>query len=195
VYICDICQGLVSLIQERVANHGLQFQMEVDPSLECIVVDPRRLKQMLLNLLTNAIKFTPEGEVGLKIYRSSAKQTPEGGDGNSKAGEQGISRPVRNPVTRPHDWIHFVVWDTGIGIDERDRPRLFSPFSQIDSSLTRKYQGSGLGLAITRKLVELHGGWISVTSHPNQGSTFSITLPLYESATEILLDALKNGTV
>ena len=195
VYICDICQGLVSLIQERIANHGLQFQMEVDPSLECMVVDPRRLKQMLLNLLTNAIKFTPEGEVGLKIYRTPAHETPEGWDGKSKAGDKAISKPMRNPLTRPHDWIHFVVWDTGIGIDERDHPRLFSPFSQIDSSLTRKYQGSGLGLAITRKLVELHGGWISVTSEPNQGSTFSITLPLYESATEILLDALKNGSV
>lgn len=195
VYICDICQGLVSLIQERVANHGLQFQMEVDPSLESMVVDPRRLKQMLLNLLTNAIKFTPEGEVGLKIYRSSASETPNGWEGTSNAGEKAISKPGRNTLTRPHDWIHFVVWDTGIGIDECDRPRLFSPFSQIDTSLTRKYQGSGLGLAITRKLVELHGGWISVTSEPNQGSTFSITLPLYESATEILLDALKNGTV
>ncbi|WP_052315776.1 ATP-binding protein [Oscillatoria acuminata] len=194
VYICDICQGLVSLIQERIANHGLQFQMEVDPSLESMVVDPRRLKQMLLNLLTNAIKFTPEGEVGLKIYRSRSPETPDSGEENLKAGDQAL-KPVRNTLTRPHDWIHFVVWDTGIGIDERDRPRLFSPFSQIDSSLTRKYQGSGLGLAITRKLVELHGGWISVTSHPNQGSTFSITLPLYESATEILLDALKNGTV
>ncbi|MGL5192139.1 MAG: ATP-binding protein [Chroococcales cyanobacterium] len=195
VYICDICQGLVSLIQERIANHGLQFQMEVDPSLESMVVDPRRIKQMLLNLLTNAIKFTPEGEVGLKIYRSPGHETPDSWDGKSKAGDPGISKPLPNRSTRPHDWIHFVVWDTGIGIDERDRPRLFSPFSQIDSSLTRKYQGSGLGLAITRKLVELHGGWISVTSEPNQGSTFSITLPLYESATEILLDALKNGSV
>lgn len=195
VYICDICQGLLSLIQERVAHHGLHFQMEVDPSLESMVVDPRRLKQMLLNLLTNAIKFTPEGEVGLKIYRSPAHETPDGWDGNSSAGDNGILSPVRNTLNRPHDWIHFVVWDTGIGIDERDRPRLFSPFSQIDSSLTRKYQGSGLGLAITQKLVELHGGWIAVTSEPNQGSTFSITLPLYESATEILLDALKNGSV
>ncbi|MCT7957434.1 ATP-binding protein [Laspinema palackyanum] len=195
VYICDICQGLVSLIQERVANHGLQFQMEVDPSLECMVVDPRRIKQMLLNLLTNAIKFTPEGEVGLKIYRSRDPETSDGWDGESNSGDKATLKPARHTLTRPHDWIHFVVWDTGIGIDERDRPRLFSPFSQIDSSLTRKYQGSGLGLAITRKLVELHGGWISVSSHPNQGSTFSITLPLYESATEILLDALKNGTV
>ncbi len=186
VYICDICQGLLSLIQERLTNHGLQFQMEVDPTLESMVVDPRRLKQMLLNLLTNAIKFTPEGEVGLKIYRSSGNETPEAQEGKSQAKEK--------PMVRHHDWIHFVVWDTGIGIDESDRPRLFSPFSQIDSSLTRKYQGSGLGLAITQKLVELHGGWISVNSHPNQGSTFSITLPLYESATEILLDALKNGT-
>lgn len=178
VYVPDICQNLIGLIQERVANHGLQFELEVDPTVEYMVADPRRLKQVLLNLLTNAIKFTLEGAIGLKVYRS----------------EFSAVEPQHLTCDRQHDWIHFVVWDTGIGIDERDRPRLFSPFSQIDSSITRKYEGTGLGLAISRKLIELHGGWIILDSQPSRGSTFTITLPLYESDTQILLDALKHGS-
>lgn len=183
VLIDDICQSIISLIQERVSTHGLILEVEVDPNVEFMVVDPRRLKQMLLNLLTNAIKFTPEGSIGLKIYRSHGNQA-------DAPLEDRVSIPDRreSQSTAPHqNWIHFVVWDTGIGIDERDRPRLFSPFSQIDSSLARQYQGSGLGLTITRKLVELHGGWIALQSRPHQGSAFTITLPLYESEAQLPL--------
>ncbi|HEY9809133.1 MAG TPA: PAS domain S-box protein [Halomicronema sp.] len=152
VFIEDICEGVTSLIQERVTAQGLGLELEVDPDLEFMVTDSRRLKQMLLNLLVNATKFTPEGSVGLKIYRS---------------------RGVNNS-----EWINFMVWDTGIGIEPANQRRLFSPFSQIDSSLSRKYQGTGLGLVITRKLAELQGGSISVESEAGKGSRFTISLPL-----------------
>jgi PAS domain S-box-containing protein len=161
VFVQDICEGVVSLIQERVANHGLKLEIEVEPCLEYMVSDPRRLKQMLLNLLTNAIKFTPEGSVGLKIYHTP---TP-------KAAASHIATP---------DTIHFEVWDTGIGIEQADQKRLFTPFSQIDTSLSRKYQGTGLGLAITRKLAELLGGTVFLESRKDQGSRFVISLPLQQ---------------
>ncbi|MBD1939858.1 GAF domain-containing protein [Microcoleus sp. FACHB-68] len=174
VFIRDICESVISLVQERVMNHGLYLDVDVEPDLEYMVTDPRRLKQMLLNLLTNAIKFTPQGTVGLKIYRTY-NETKEEGDST-----------VSTPET-----IHFQVWDTGIGIDEADQLRLFSPFSQIDSSLSRKYQGTGLGLVITRKLAELHGGSITLKSNSGQGSSFTISLPLYQSP-ETLANMLGN---
>jgi len=155
VFINDICAGVISLIQERVVNHGLNLEVEVEPDLEYMVADPRRLKQMLLNLLANAIKFTREGTIGLKVYANRANH-----------GRQ--------------DMVNFVVWDTGIGMDEREKSRLFAAFAQMDGKLSRHYQGTGLGLAITRKLVELHGGEITVESHPNSGSSFTISLPLHE---------------
>ncbi|WP_199247742.1 ATP-binding protein [[Phormidium] sp. ETS-05] len=163
VFINDICAGVISLIQERVVNHGLNLEVEVEPNLEYMVADPRRLKQMLLNLLANAIKFTREGTIGLKVYANRANH-----------GRQ--------------DMVNFVVWDTGIGMDEREKSRLFAPFAQMDGKLSRYYQGTGLGLAITRKLVELHGGEITVESHPNHGSSFTISLPLYEDMQGVMGD-------
>lgn len=149
IFLNDICENVISLLQERALHQGLKLEVDVEPGLEYMVADPRRLKQMLLNLLTNAVKFTTQGAVGLKIYHC---------------------------VNTEH--IKFEVWDTGIGISGSDRQRIFSPFSQIDSSLSRKYQGTGLGLAITRKLAELHGGSIELESTPGQGSRFTISLPL-----------------
>jgi len=77
--------------------------------------------------------------------------------------------------------IHFLVWDTGIGIDAINQQKLFSPFSQIDSSLARKHQGTGLGLVITRKLASLHGGTVTLESSPDQGARFTIALPFHPS--------------
>ncbi|MBW4492246.1 MAG: PAS domain S-box protein [Oscillatoria princeps RMCB-10] len=164
VFIQDICESAIGLIHERLTNQGLTLEVDVDPDLDYLICDPRRLKQMLLNLLSNAIKFTPQGTVGLKIYRT---RTPAGSHGACH-------------VPTP-EMIHFQVWDTGIGIDEADQLRLFSPFSQIDSSLSRQYQGTGLGLAIVRKLAEILGGSITLESSIGKGSRFTISLPLYQS--------------
>lgn len=157
IFIIDICESVISLIQERAESQNLSLEMEVEPDLEDMVVDPRRLKQMLLNLLTNAVKFTPSGAVGLKIYRASSGQL------------EGVM-----------DRINFMVWDTGIGIAKPDQARLFAPFSQIDSSLSRQHSGTGLGLVITRKLAELHGGTITLDSGQGEGSRFILSLPLQQ---------------
>jgi len=108
-----------------------------------------------VNLLINAVKFTPEGgKIGLEVI----------GDPEAEA-------------------VHFTVWDTGIGISPQDMERLFQPFVQLDSSLSRRYEGSGLGLALVRRLTELHGGGVSVESDgvPGKGSRFTISLPWRET--------------
>lgn len=165
IFVPDVCEGVISLIQERALHQGLTIQLDIAPEVEWMVADPRRLKQMLLNLLTNAVKFTPTGAVGLKVYCRSHSV---------------VDQPTRlpEPEIRDAETIHFLVWDTGIGIDEVDQPQLFAPFSQIDSSLARKHQGSGLGLVITRKLAELHGGTVTLQSSSGQGAHFTVSLPL-----------------
>ncbi|MCD8485575.1 MAG: ATP-binding protein [Desertifilum sp.] len=154
VFIQEICESIVGLLQERAGSQGIALEIEIDPTLEYMVTDPKRLRQILLNLLSNAVKFTPNGSVGLKVYRSSEGQNP-----------------------RVANWVHFLVWDTGIGISPANQHLLFSPFSQIDSSLSRKHQGTGLGLAIARKLAELQGGTIALESCLGEGSRFTLSLP------------------
>ena len=128
---------------------------------------------MLLNLLVNAIKFTQEGTVGLKVYRQSL---PDCGPALT------ATEPAESNDDTTTDMIHFLVWDTGIGIDTVNQQKLFSPFSQIDSSLARQHQGSGLGLVITRKLAELHGGTVTLESRPNEGARFTISLPFRQAS-------------
>ncbi|MBD2180124.1 GAF domain-containing protein [Planktothrix sp. FACHB-1355] len=159
VFIAEVVESAIDLIRERAQEQGLTLEVELDPDLEYCVADPRRLKQMLLNLLINAIKFTPAGKVGLKVYRSHLLS------------ESGST-----------DKINFLVWDNGIGIDLEDQGKLFSPFSQIDSSLSRRYPGTGLGLAIVRKLAELHGGSITLESRKGQGARFTLSLPLLSAS-------------
>ncbi|MDX2231211.1 MAG: PAS domain S-box protein [Leptolyngbyaceae cyanobacterium bins.349] len=176
VYIADICEAVTSLIQERASSQGLSLEVDLDPNVEWIVADPRRLKQMLLNLLTNAIKFTPQGTVGLKVYCDSYTLTPPFAEAHTA--EAHTLAEFAHTSLANLKLIHFLVWDTGIGMTEADQRSLFLPFSQIDSSLTRKHQGTGLGLVITQKLAELHGGWVRLKSTPGKGSKFTITLPL-----------------
>jgi len=115
--------------------------------------DMRRLKQILVNLLSNAVKFTPEGgQIGLTVTGDAERQV-----------------------------ITFGVWDTGIGIAPEDLPRLFKPFVQVDSSLSRQHEGTGLGLALVTRLTDLHGGSLTVESEPGQGSSFMVSLPWQDS--------------
>ena len=125
----------------------LQFTLEIQPGLESIVADELRLRQMLANLLSNALKFTePEGSIGLKV------ESWEG-------------------------WIAFTVWDTGIGIAADKQHLIFQKFQQLENPLTRRFEGTGLGLVLTQRLARLHGGDITFTSVEGQGSQFTILLP------------------
>jgi len=148
----SLCQASLRLITQLAQKKSLKMSFMFDSTATIIHADGRRLKQVLVNLLRNAVKFTPEGgKIGLEVE----------GDAD-------------------HQVVRFTVWDTGIGITEEDMERLFQPFVQLDSRLSRKYEGTGLGLSLVYRLVELHGGSISVESEVGKGSRFTVLLPWKE---------------
>jgi signal transduction histidine kinase/CheY-like chemotaxis protein len=144
---------VVSLLAVRAEAKGLQLKLEAAPALPAQVRgDPSRIRQVLFNLIGNALKFTSEGRVDVELTH----------------------RPLPGRRTE----LMIAVRDTGIGIDPETLPRLFRHFSQGDSSTARRHGGSGLGLAISQEIVELMHGRIEVQSEPGQGSTFRVSLPL-----------------
>ncbi len=154
---------VVSLLAESAAAKGLEFSYFVDaPSPTNLHGDAGRLKQVLVNLIGNAIKFTDVGSVSLNVVAGEAS------DG-------------KTPVT-------FVVSDTGIGIGAEDQARLFRPFQQADGSITRRFGGTGLGLAIVRQLVDLMGGEIGIESDLGRGTTFCVSVPIRTLHTSDLED-------
>ncbi len=145
--LCDTLRAL----KLRAKAKGLQFACDVDAVVpDTLLGDAGRLRQVLLNLVGNAVKFTDTGEIALRV--TVADTQPDG-----------------NTV------LHFSVADTGIGIPPEKQQKIFRAFEQEDTSTTRKYGGTGLGLTIAARLVELMGGAISVTSAPGKGSTFAFT--------------------
>ncbi|MFS8868521.1 PAS domain S-box protein [Synechococcus sp. H65.1] len=149
----QLMEELLDLMAAQAQSKDLELVAWVDPSLPATLVgDPNRLRQILANLLSNAIKFTPQGEVVVTVEAQE-----------------------RDPQVQ---WVSFQVQDTGIGIPPEKQDRLFKPFSQVDSSISRRYGGTGLGLAISQRLCQLMGGEIWVQSQPGQGSTFGFRVPL-----------------
>lgn len=146
--ILDLLDEIESLVGMQARNKGLVFKIEHRFPLPAnIVTDPLRLKQILINLCNNAVKFTERGDVRIVVgYRQVAQE------------------------------IYFEVIDSGIGLSEEQRQRLFQAFEQADTSTTRRFGGTGLGLAISKRLAELLGGTVSVTSTENQGSCFTVSV-------------------
>jgi PAS domain S-box-containing protein len=148
------CQATIRLVKDSAHKKRLRLSLNFDESVGVLVSDERRLKQILVNLLSNAVKFTPEGgEVALEVA----------GD---RVGRQ----------------VCFTIRDTGIGISPEDLARLFQPFVQLDSRLSRNYPGTGLGLALVKRLATLLGGHTRVDSQPGVGSRFTVVLPWIEES-------------
>ncbi|MBI3373256.1 MAG: GAF domain-containing protein [Betaproteobacteria bacterium] len=137
----------MTLVRERAQRHGITLTLEADPLLGEIRADERKFKQILLNLLTNAVKFTPDG------------------------GKVGVHARLAHAV------LEVAVSDTGIGIATDDLEAVFEEFRQVGRHYTNKQEGTGLGLALTKRFVELHGGTVRLESEPGKGSTFTFTIP------------------
>ncbi len=154
----------VMMLREKALKNGINLQLELSPETDLeISADRRKLKQILFNLLSNAIKFTHDGgrvDVTAKRVSSLTDQSDQ---------------------TDRSDFIEISVTDTGVGIKAEDLPKLFQPFTQLESAYTKNYEGTGLGLALTGRLVELHGGAIRVESEFGKGSRFSFTLPIRQA--------------
>jgi signal transduction histidine kinase len=163
----DVLDRSLVMIKEKALRHGISLSKQIDTNTKFIFADERKLKQVLFNLLSNAAKFTPDGGKIMVTIRELIDR---------KKSDIEMQTDIGNSSYRKV--IEFSVTDTGIGIDKRDQVRIFAPFEQVDGSSTRKYQGTGLGLTLTKKLVELHKGYIVVESEGlNKGSTFRFGIP------------------
>lgn len=152
----ELMDGVIQLMERAAQTRGLRLGLQIDPGVRLPVRgDPVRLRQVLSNLISNAVKFTERGSVAVQVRR---------------IGE-----------TAGQHQLRFEVRDTGIGISAEGRSRLFQAFSQADASTTRLYGGTGLGLAISRRIVELMDGRIGVESEPGAGSTFWFEIPLLKA--------------
>ena len=156
VAIPKLCRDSLVFVQQQAMQKHITLDLQLETEIQTLKGDELRLRQALINLLDNAVKFTPEGgDVSLNVSASSFAKT-----------------------TKPRQpGIVFAVLDTGIGIAATDRDRLFQTFVQIDSNLNRQYFGTGLGLAMVKRIAELHGGRVEVDSRLGQGSRFTLHLP------------------
>ncbi len=158
----EMVESAVGLLAIRAREKRLGLHLDIDPACRRAVHgDALRLRQVMLNLLSNAVKFTERGRIHVRVS------------------------PVLSGSAADADVVLIEVTDTGIGMTEETRQRLFQKFSQGDSSISRRFGGTGLGLAISRELVELMGGTIGVTSTPEQGSCFTIRLRLPPALNEV----------
>ncbi len=147
-----VLHSVSTIMSVNAGEKELELAIGVEPDVPRMLVgDPLRLQQILVNLTSNAIKFTARGEVSLKVECAEC--------------------------TEQRSVMRFIVRDTGIGISQEQKANLFAPFAQADESVTRKFGGTGLGLVICQRLVELQGGSIELDSSPGEGSTFTVTLP------------------
>jgi signal transduction histidine kinase/DNA-binding response OmpR family regulator/HPt (histidine-containing phosphotransfer) domain-containing protein len=161
--IADVVEEALDIVAERARTKGLELLHQIDPAVPgTIHGDITRLRQILTNLLGNAVKFTEKGEivVGVHLLRAETEEDPAE--------------------------IRFEVQDTGIGIPAARIPHLFSPFTQVDASTTRRYGGTGLGLAICKRLTELMGGTVGVESEAGRGSTFFFTIQARAAAEQVV---------
>jgi signal transduction histidine kinase/CheY-like chemotaxis protein len=146
--ISDVFDEVLAVTAPMASKKNIVMETKINPELTTIKADKNKIKQILLNFMGNAIKFTPEG-----------------GSATIEA-------------HRVDDMAQISIIDTGIGISQEDQTKLFQPFKQLDSSTSRKYEGSGLGLALVKRFVELHGGKVWLESEPDRGSTFTFTIPI-----------------
>ena len=158
-HLDELLRGVGDTIQPLIAKNGNAFEVTNSAAVTQLTTDSQKLSQSLLNLLGNAAKFTRDGEVRLEVTQE------------------------------PMGWLNFSVCDTGIGMNTDQLNKILEPFTQGDTSTTKKYGGTGLGLAITKRFAELLGGRLDVESGPGKGSRFTISLPIRHAGTGTTIHA------
>ena len=151
VKLKEILGGLETMTQRLIRQRPIQFGIHVEPAIETIESDGQKLQQILLELLTNALKFTEKGKIELNIRRLEE---------------------------RSGEFLEIAIADTGIGIRREDQDVIFEDFRQLDGSSTRQYSGTGVGLGLCKKLAAALGGELRLSSEVGVGSVFSLRLPL-----------------
>src|SRR5205823_8434961 len=160
--VVHLKQHMERTFRQLAADKGLDFNVKFEGKLpQAIRTDEKRLQQIVLNLLSNAFKFTAKGSVTMGVRCVDEGWSP--------------GHPVLRNVDRP---VEISVTDTGIGIPEDKQRLIFEPFHQADGTTSRKYGGTGLGLSISREIARLIGGELQVRSKPGEGSTFTLYIPL-----------------
>jgi len=149
VQLTPLINEVIDTARQLAEQNKNRLVVDAQGNLGALTVDPMRLRQILLNLLSNACKFTKEGEVRLRARR----------------------------VANGRDWIELAVADTGIGMTPEQQAKLFEEFSQADATTAQRFGGTGLGLALSRKLARMMGGDVTVASEPGKGSVFTVRLP------------------
>ncbi|PZU91582.1 MAG: hypothetical protein DCE90_19530 [Pseudanabaena sp.] len=158
-----LCQSSLVFIKQQAFSKKIQLESQIPTNLPIITIDERRIRQVLINLLNNAVKFTPEGgKISLKVNFLAFAANPV----------------IARSSAVACDTLEISIVDTGIGIAPDQIQRLFQPFVQVESALNRSYNGTGLGLALVKRLVELHGGEVRLTSELGVGSCFTIAIPV-----------------
>jgi len=178
VSIEQLCSSSIAFITQQAFRKRIQLNMEVPKDLPAVFLDEVRMRQVLLNLLNNAVKFTLDGgtvTVRVSVIQPTENSVENFSDNLSDNADNDVSQ---NPCNTP-TWniLRITVEDTGIGIATENLNKLFKPFVQIDGSLNRQQTGTGLGLTLVKKLVELHGGQVNLSSELGRGSCFTIDLP------------------
>ncbi|MGP1386580.1 MAG: PAS domain S-box protein [Thainema sp.] len=170
-----LCQSSLSFVKQQANKKRLRLETQMPNGLPDLYGDERRLRQVLINLLTNAVKFTPE--TGCITITTSYR--PLNSEGVS------IERRLLHPQAAPSATtgiLSIAVADTGIGISPEQAKKLFQPFMQVDSALNRQHEGTGLGLALVKRITELHGGEVELSSEVGVGSCFTLWLPVTMAA-------------
>ncbi|MDD5205388.1 MAG: ATP-binding protein, partial [Desulfobacterales bacterium] len=175
VSIKTLLENSLVMVKETAMKHRIRLAVEFDSIPDLIRVDERKLKQVMYNLLSNAMKFTPDGGA---VHVAAERLAGPNGDSGKEGGADNF-RGASQERGDGRNHLRIAVSDTGIGIKKEDLERIFAPFEQVDCTVSRRYKGTGLGLSLTRRFVELHGGKIWAESEgEGQGSKFILIIPI-----------------
>jgi len=178
VNLNELLKNSLTMIKEKAMKHSILLSMDTDSIPETITADERKLKQIMYNLLSNSVKFTPDGGE-IRLTANFADDSSLLADSKGKIGSEGDLTAMSHELRASRKFVRISVADTGIGLKDEDVERIFGAFEQVDNSMSRKFQGTGLGLSLTKQLVELHGGRLWVESDgEGKGSRFNFIIPI-----------------